>query len=340
MDAQVLWDPLGTCSCWHGVTTVVMGNCGFTLAPARADARALVVRNLERAEDISAGRHGRPGSTGAGRPSPSTSTPSTDRPKGINYAAYVGHSALRTWAMGERAFDEEATEDDLACMETELRDAVGRRGHRPHDLAQRATTRPPTTARWRPGWRRGPRCSAWSGCLGQAGRGRLRARPRAGRPVGRRREARDEYLGRLMDLALASGVPITFGVLGSTPTTRRSDLIEQTNAGGGTMFGQSHCRGVAGLLSFQTTPALRQPARLAGDPPPRPCRAAAAAWPTPRPRLAWSSRRPVTATAGPIGAEARRPDFERLYLMDRPLPPYTTRGRGWRPRRGTDPVSS
>ena len=52
MDAQVFWDPLGTNSCWHGVTTVVMGNCGFTLAPVHADARELVVRNLERAEDI------------------------------------------------------------------------------------------------------------------------------------------------------------------------------------------------------------------------------------------------------------------------------------------------
>ena len=54
MDAQINWDPLGTSSCWQGVTSVVMGNCGFTLAPARADQRALVVRNLERAEDISA----------------------------------------------------------------------------------------------------------------------------------------------------------------------------------------------------------------------------------------------------------------------------------------------
>src|SRR5436305_10594532 len=54
MDAQIFWDPLGTCSCWHGVTTVVMGNCGFTLAPCAASERHLVVKNLERAEDIAA----------------------------------------------------------------------------------------------------------------------------------------------------------------------------------------------------------------------------------------------------------------------------------------------
>ena len=53
MDAQMHWDPLGTNSCWHGVTSVVMGNCGFTIAPMRAGQQQLVARNLERAEDIS-----------------------------------------------------------------------------------------------------------------------------------------------------------------------------------------------------------------------------------------------------------------------------------------------
>src|SRR5262249_35989309 len=53
MDAQVFWDPLGSCSSYHGVTSVVMGNCGFSLAPAPEAQRGLVVRNLERAEDIS-----------------------------------------------------------------------------------------------------------------------------------------------------------------------------------------------------------------------------------------------------------------------------------------------
>ena len=51
MDAQIFWDPLGQCSCFHGVTTVKMGNCGFTLAPCAEKDTDLVFRNLERAED-------------------------------------------------------------------------------------------------------------------------------------------------------------------------------------------------------------------------------------------------------------------------------------------------
>ena len=123
MDAQVFWDPLGTSSCWHGVTTVVMGHCGFTLAPASFEQRHLVIRNLERAEDIS-------GAAMAAGIDWSWTTfaeylDAVDRlPKALNYAANIGHSALRTYAMGERAFTEEAGASDLAAMRAELRDAL------------------------------------------------------------------------------------------------------------------------------------------------------------------------------------------------------------------------
>ena len=52
LDAQMHWDRLGESSCWHGVTTVLMGNCGFTLAPCRAEEADLVFRSLEQAEEI------------------------------------------------------------------------------------------------------------------------------------------------------------------------------------------------------------------------------------------------------------------------------------------------
>ncbi|MFM8529140.1 MAG: amidohydrolase family protein [Ilumatobacteraceae bacterium] len=51
-DAQVFWDPALTPSCYHGVTTVVAGNCGFTIAPTRADDRDLIARTMEKVEDM------------------------------------------------------------------------------------------------------------------------------------------------------------------------------------------------------------------------------------------------------------------------------------------------
>ena len=115
MDAQIFWDPLGTCSCWNGVTSVVMGNCGFTIAPCAEKDKRLVFSNLERAEDIS------PAAMDAGIPWSWETVPefmdTLDKlPKGINYATYVGHSAVRTYVMGERAFTDKAGPDDLKAM--------------------------------------------------------------------------------------------------------------------------------------------------------------------------------------------------------------------------------
>src|SRR5271169_7023960 len=123
MDAQIFWDALGTCSCWHGVTSVVMGNCGFSLAPCAEKDKLRVIRNLERAEDIS------PQAMQAGikwswETFPQYLDAVERTPKGINYAPYVGHSALRTYVMGERAFTDTAQPDEIEAMKREVRAAI------------------------------------------------------------------------------------------------------------------------------------------------------------------------------------------------------------------------
>jgi N-acyl-D-amino-acid deacylase len=123
MDAQIFWDPVGANSCWYGVTSVVMGNCGFTLAPCAAKDKALVYSNLEMAEEISrpAMDHGVPWSW---ETFPEYMDALDKTPKGLNYATYVGHSAIRTYVMGQRAFTDKATPDDLKGLTDQVRIAI------------------------------------------------------------------------------------------------------------------------------------------------------------------------------------------------------------------------
>jgi N-acyl-D-aspartate/D-glutamate deacylase len=122
-DAQVFWDPALTPSSWHGVTSVVAGNCGFSIAPCRPEHRALMVHTLEHVEDMS------PATLEAGVPWDFETFPeyldSVER-RGtvINYSAYVGHTALRLWVMGEEGYEREATDDELQQMQAVLGEAV------------------------------------------------------------------------------------------------------------------------------------------------------------------------------------------------------------------------
>ena len=335
MDAQVSWDPLGTCSCWHGVTTVVMGNCGFTLAPARPDGRHLVVRNLERAEDISADAMAA-GIEWKWETFPEYLDTVDQLPKGINYAGYIGHSALRTWAMGERAFEQEANEDDMAAMERQVADAmaagaVGFTTSRSTDH-QTADDRPVAS-----------RLASWDevqrlvAVVGRSGKGvfELALDRRCWSPDP---DERALHLNQLRDLAIDTGVPISFGVVSVTwrdngPLLR---TIDETNAAGAAMFGQSHCREFLLFSSFRTrlgfdvlpewqevrSRPLEEQRRLLSDP-------------DVRARLVHAAHHGRYLPT--VGPEAPKPDYERTRVLDRALPPNPTVAELARAR-NVDPV--
>jgi N-acyl-D-amino-acid deacylase len=248
MDAQIFWDPIGTSSCFQGVTTVLMGNCGFTLAPCREAEADLVFRNLERAEDISraamlAGIRWRWESF------PEFLDVLESLPKGINYAGYMGHCALRTYVMGQRAFTDEATDDDMARMVHLVREAVeaGAHGFSTTRSVNHQTSDDKPVA---------SRLAAWSefeALVKAMGGGMVEV---AGEPTGAQSEKAKVYYNGLSKLAIESGRPITFGLFNrrTMPGGWRStfDIIERTNRLGGRMFAQVHSRALNVLLSFET----------------------------------------------------------------------------------------
>ena len=336
MDAQVFWDPLGTCSCWHGVTSVVMGNCGFTLAPCAKADRHLVVRNLERAEDI-AGEALDAGSDWTWTTYPEFLDAIERLPKGINYAGYVGHSALRTFAMGERAFEAPATEDDLRAMERELGSALsaGAMGF--------TTSRSPSheTPDRRPV---ASRVATWDevrrlvGVMGEMNAGIFEiAGERFADPAGMR-----DYHVRLRDLAVESGRPITWGLFSrrEDPTLWRKylDLLEETARAGGRMFAQVHSRALAVVLSFKTNlpfdrlPVWKELRALSLDEQKRRLRD-----PELRGRLVAAARERDERRA--IGAEARPASYEWIFAMDTPEGPHRSVAEVAK-ERGCDPVEA
>jgi N-acyl-D-aspartate/D-glutamate deacylase len=122
-DAQVFWDPMFSSSCWHGVTTVVAGNCGFTIAPTREPQRRAIVETLQAVEDMSIA------TLDAGIVWEFTTFREylelvERRGLGLNFACYVGHSAVRLFAMGEAGYERAASEAEIAAMREVVADAV------------------------------------------------------------------------------------------------------------------------------------------------------------------------------------------------------------------------
>lgn len=124
-DAQIMWDRMLTISPWHGVTTAVVGNCGFGVAPTRPDHRRLILQTLENVEGMSlealeAGL----GDDWGFETFPEYLDAIERQGMAINLGVLIGHTPLRMYVMGEDAVERAATPDEIARMRDIVREAL------------------------------------------------------------------------------------------------------------------------------------------------------------------------------------------------------------------------
>ena len=122
-DAQITWDPTLAPSPALGVTTAVIGNCGFTIAPCRPADRELTMRNLTQVEGMSIDAL-RAGIDWGFESFGEYMAQLRSKGSVANVAAYVGHSSVRTYVMGADAAKRVATADEIAAMQAIVRDAM------------------------------------------------------------------------------------------------------------------------------------------------------------------------------------------------------------------------
>ncbi len=320
MDAQVAWDPLGSCSCWHGVTSVVMGNCGFALAPCKPEEREWFARCLTAVEDIPteaimAGVDWRWESF------PQYLDAIDSFPKAINYGAYIGHSAIRMYIMGRRAMTEKATDDDIERMRALVREALaaGAMGF--------STSRSPTHTA--PGdvpvasriadWHEVERIAA---VLAEEDAGIFQIAPDT--TSGARQRA---FLDLLRGLALAIGRPVMFGTIATrqgeapNPWQYQTEWLDDVAAAGGRVWGQTTTRSINAIFSpksylpFDVLPAwqavrslpIAEQRRRFADPDTRRDLVAAEARMKPRDN--------VFQGGGAATTDPRKPDYDNLFAL-------------------------
>jgi N-acyl-D-aspartate/D-glutamate deacylase len=277
LDAQLFWDPAGSSSCWHGVTTVVLGNCGVTFAPVRPGQQRYLAEMMEAVEDIPA----------------DTIMDGLDwgwetygdyldalgrRELGLNVGGMIGHCALRHYVMGERSLGEDPpTADDLAEMaalvgEAMDRGALGFSSSRsflhtvPDGRPVPGTFAPPSEL------------AAIADALAQRGKGTIEVVPRIGERDGPARESSVAELTWMEEVSRASGRPLTFAIMQSD---RRPDLwswvmerVAEARSRGADLRPQTTARGtgilygLAGRTPYDALPAWAElmarpwPARL------------------------------------------------------------------------------
>jgi N-acyl-D-aspartate/D-glutamate deacylase len=320
MDAQVAWDPLGSCSCWHGVTTVIMGNCGFALAPCRPEEREWFARCLTAVEDIPTEAM-LAGIDWTWETFPEYLAAVERLPKAINYGAYIGHSALRMYVMGKRALSEPATEEDLARMAAAVREAIraGAMGFSSSRSTTHVTPDDTPVA---------SRIAEWSevdrlvGAMGELGAGIFQVGPDiSGGPAQR------AFLTRLKQVALESGRPVMFGTISSrqgvdpNPWTYQLEYLDECAAAGARVWGQTTTRSINAIFSlksylpFDVLPAWRELRRLPLAEQKRRLADAATRRALVAEEARMKPRDNVFQGGGAATTDPRKPDYDNLYAM-------------------------
>ena len=251
MDAQVAWDAEGSCSCWHGVTSVVMGNCGFALAPCKPEEREWFARCLTAVEDIPT-ESMLAGIKWDWETFPEYLDNVARLPKAINYGAYIGHSALRMYVMGKRALSEKAKAEDLQQMGDAVRGAL-------QAGALGLSTSRANTHMTPDGSPVASRIADWSeidhlvGVMAELDAGIFQVGPDISSG-----QAQRECLARLRKVALDSGRPLMFGVLATqqgespNPWQYQTQFLDELHAAGGRAFGQATTRSINALFSLRS----------------------------------------------------------------------------------------
>ncbi len=341
MDAQVAWDPLGSCSCWHGVTSVVMSNCGFALAPCKPADRDWYARCLSAVEDIPTEAMAA-GIDWTWETFPEYLRTVERLPKAINYGMYIGHSALRMYVMGKRALSEKATGDDMARMAALVQEALkaGAMGFSSSRASTHVTPDDTPVASRIADWEEIDRIIAGMAALDA---GIFQVGPDIA--SGARHRA---FLDRLRQVALQYRRPIMFGVLATkqgddpNPWSYQTKYIDDTVAAGGRMFGQGTTRSINAIFSlksylpFDVLPAwkpiralpLDEQKKRLGDPQVRRALVEAEGRMKPRDN--------VFQGGGAATTDPRKPDYSNLFALkgvdwDDPTVEQLSRARGQHP---------
>ncbi len=252
-DGQVTWDPLLTPSCWHGVTTVVMGNCGVGFAPAEPDRHDWLIGLMEGVEDIP-GTALSAGIRWGWETFPEFLDFIESVPKTLDVGAQVPHGAVRSYVMGERgARNEPATAEDIEAMAAIVQEGVeaGAMGFSTsRTIAHRAIDGEPV-----PGtFAAEDEMLGLAEALARAGTGVFELAP-AG-IMGEDLAAPDREMGWMIRVAAKTGVPVTFGLtqhdIAPGDWARLLELTEKARAEGAPLRPQVASRPLGLLIGLQT----------------------------------------------------------------------------------------